>query len=140
MKGLITWFVRNPVASNLMMILILVGGLFGSQDMGKEVFPAVPVNYISITMPYPGAGPREVEEQIVIRIEEAIYNLDGVKHINSQARQGRGSVTVEVDTAFDMNKMLNDIKSRVDSIISFPVDAERPIVMEEIIRESLLRV
>ena len=140
MKGLITWFVRNPVASNLMMILILVGGLFGSQDMGKEVFPAVPVNYISITMPYPGAGPREVEEQIVIRIEEAIYNLDGVKHITSQARQGRGSVTVEVDTAFDMNKMLNDIKSRVDSIISFPVDAERPIVMEEIIREEVIRV
>jgi multidrug efflux pump subunit AcrB len=140
MKSLISWFVRNPVASNLTMILILVGGFFGSQDMGKEVFPAIPVNFISINMPYPGAGPREVEEQIVTRIEEAIYNLDGIKHISSQARQGRGSVTVEVDTGHDMNKMLNDIKSRVDSIISFPVDAERPVVMEDIIREEVIRV
>jgi len=140
MKSPITWFVRNPVASNLLMVLILVGGLFGAQDMGKEVFPAIPVNFISINMPYPGAGPKEVEEQIVIRIEEAIYNLDGIKHITSQARQGRGSVTVEVDTAYDMNKMLNDIKSRVDSITSFPVDAERPIVMEDIFREEVIRI
>jgi multidrug efflux pump subunit AcrB len=140
MKDLITWFVRNPVASNLLMILILIGGVFGAQDMGKEVFPAVPVNFISINMPYPGAGPREVEEQVVIRIEEAIYNLDGIKHLNSQARQGRGSVTVEVDTGYDMNKMLNDIKSRVDSITTFPVDAERPVVMEEVFREEVIRV
>ncbi|MGB2040668.1 MAG: efflux RND transporter permease subunit, partial [Porticoccaceae bacterium] len=140
MKGLISWFVRNPVASNLLVVLILVGGLFGSQDMGKEVFPAIPANFVSINMPYPGAGPREVEEQIVIRIEEAIYSLEGIKHISSQARQGRGSVTVEVETGQDMNKMLNDIKSRVDSIISFPVDAERPVVMEDIVREEVIRV
>ena len=96
MSNLITWFVRNPIASNLLMILILISGAMGASSIGKEVFPAIPVNYVDINMPYPGAGPREVEEQIVIRIEEAIYSLDGIKHINSEARQGRGKVTVEV--------------------------------------------
>ena len=112
----------------------------GASNIGKEVFPAIPVNYININMPYPGAGPREVEEQIIIRIEEAIYNLDGIKHITSQARQGRGKITVEVATDHDMNKMLNDIKSRVDSVTTFPADAERPIVMEQILREEVIRV
>lgn len=122
------------------MVLTLIGGVMGASSIGREVFPAIPVNYIDINMPYPGAGPREVEEQIIIRIEEAIYNLDGIKHITSQARQGRGKVTVEVATDHDMNKMLNDIKSRVDSVTTFPADAERPIVMEQILREEVIRV
>ncbi len=140
MNSLITWFVRNPIASNLLMVLILISGVMGASSIGKEVFPAIPVNYIDINMPYPGAGPREVEEQIVIRIEEAIYNLDGIKHITSEARQSRGRVTVEVATGYDMNKMLNDIKSRVDSVTTFPADAERPVVMEQILREEVIRV
>ena len=140
MNSLITWFVRNPIAANLMMVLILAGGAMGASSIGKEVFPAIPVNFIDINMPYPGAGPREVEEQIVIRIEEAIYNIEGIKHITSEARQSRGKVTVEVATGHDMNKMLNDIKSRVDSIVTFPADAERPIVMEQILRAEVIRV
>ena len=122
------------------MVLILAGGAMGASSIGKEVFPAIPVNFIDINMPYPGAGPREVEEQIVIRIEEAIYNIEGIKHITSEARQSRGKVTVEVATGHDMNKMLNDIKSRVDSIVTFPADAERPIVMEQILRAEVIRV
>ncbi|HAU02260.1 MAG TPA: hypothetical protein DCS26_04570, partial [Porticoccaceae bacterium] len=140
MNASIAWFVRNPIASNLLMILLLVAGVIGSLGMGKEVFPATPVNFITISMPYPGAGPREVEEQIVIRIEEAIYAIEGVKRMWGQARQGRGSVTVEVDDNYDMTKMLNDIKGQVDSIITFPSDAERPIVREEIAREEVIRV
>ena len=140
MNSLITWFVRNPIAANLMMVLILAGGAMGASSIGKEVFPVIPVNFIDINMPYPGAGPREVEEQIVIRIEEAIYNIEGIKHITSEARQSRGKVTVEVATGHDMNKMLNDIKSRVDSIVTFPADAERPIVMEQILRAEVIRV
>ena len=91
-------------------------------------------------MPYPGAGPKEVEEQIVVRIEEAIYNLDGIKGLSSEARKGRGSVTVEVDTNYEMTKMLNDIKSRVDAVTTFPKDAERPIVTELVEREEVIRI
>ena len=140
MNTSIAWFIRNPIAANLLMILILVGGAFGLKSIGREVFPAIAVNMVEISMPYRGAGPREVEEQIVIRIEEAIYNLDGIKHINSESRQGMGRVTVEVNTNVDMSKILNDIKSRVDAITTFPSDAERPIVREIIQRDEVIRV
>ena len=140
MNGSIRWFVNNPVAANLLMLLIVIGGFFGAYGIGKEVFPSVSVNYITVNMPYPGAGPKEVEEQIVVRIEEAIYNLEGIKSLSSEARKGRGSVTVEVDTDYEMNKMLNDIKSRVDAVITFPEDAERPIVTEVVEREEVIRI
>ena len=140
MKRSINWFIDNPIAANLLMVLIVVGGLVGIRDIGKEVFPTVPVNFIEVSMPYPGAGPREVEEQIVIRIEEAIYNLDGIKRISSSARQSSGRVTIELDTDAEMSKMLNDIKGKIDAITTFPVDAERPIVRELLERNEVIRV
>lgn len=140
MNTSIKWFVNNPVAANLLMFLILVGGFFGAYDIGKEVFPSISVNYITINMPYPGAGPKEVEEQIIVRIEEAIYNLEGIKSLSSEARKGRGSVTAEIDTNYEMTKMLNDIKSRVDAITTFPKDSERPIVTEVVEREEVIRI
>ena len=140
MNASIRWFVTNPVAANLLMIIILVGGFFGAYGIGKEVFPSISFNYITVNMPYPGAGPKEVEEQIVVRIEEAIYNLEGIKSLSSEARKGRGSVTVEIDTNYAMTKMLNDIKSRVDAVTTFPRDAERPIVTEVVEREEVIRI
>ena len=122
------------------MFLIIIGGAFGAFGIGKEVFPSTSINYITINMPYPGAGPKEVEEQIVVRIEEAVFSLEGIKGITSEARKGRGSVTLEIDTDYDMTKMLNDVKSRVDAIITFPTDAERPIVTEVIEREEVIRI
>ena len=83
MRRMTSWFVRDPVAANLLMILILVGSVFGSLKIGKEFFPNIPADYINITKSYPGAGPAEVEEQIIIPIEEAIYNLEGVAEIDS---------------------------------------------------------
>lgn len=71
MNASIKWFVTNPVAANLLMLLIIIGGTFGAYGIGKEVFPSVSVNYISVNMPYPGAGPKEVEEQIVVQIGRA---------------------------------------------------------------------
>ncbi len=68
MKGTLAWFVHNPVAANLIMVLILAGGLISIGALNKELFPSVDEDEIIITVPYPGAGPREVEEQICIRI------------------------------------------------------------------------
>ena len=140
MNASIAWFVRNPIAANLLMLLILTAGIMGGLGMGKEVFPSSNLNMITISMPYPGAGPREVEEQIVVRIEEAIYSLEGIKHIRSQARQSNGQVTVEVADGYDMTKMINDIKARVDAIITFPSDVERAVIREQEIRNEVIRV
>ncbi|GAB1260868.1 efflux RND transporter permease subunit [Aurantivibrio plasticivorans] len=130
MNKIIQWFVENGVAANLFMVVILIGGLTGIVAVNKEAFPAVNVGIIEISAPYPGAGPKEVEEQIIIRIEEAIGDLDGIKEINSQARRGSGRVSIEAIQGYDTQKLLNEIKTRVDAITTFPRDAERVEVRE----------
>jgi multidrug efflux pump subunit AcrB len=119
-RGLIDWFARNGVAANLMMIVIIVAGLFTSFHLRREIFPEVASDIISVSVIYPGASPEEVEEAVVVRIEERIQDLPGVKKIRSTSAEGVGSVTVEVDEENRTRDLLNDIKSRVDAIDTFP--------------------
>ncbi len=142
MNRLIQWFVENPIAANLLMAVIFIAGYMGLQQSGKEVFPSINSGAIEISMAYPGAGPAEVEEQICIRIEEAIADLNGIDEITSRARQGTGTVNVKAIHGYDSQRLLNDIKARVDAIISFPVDAERPRVKvdEKLTRVQLMSV
>ncbi len=85
MNGPIRWFIDNPIAANLLMISLLISGFLGMLALDKQFFPEFESNTVSVTLPYPGAGPREVEEQICIRIEEAVHDLTGVKEIRSTA-------------------------------------------------------
>ncbi|MAJ87851.1 MAG: efflux RND transporter permease subunit [Cellvibrionales bacterium TMED148] len=140
MRRLVSWFVRDPVAANLLMILILVGSVFGSLKIGKEFFPNIPSDYINITKSYPGAGPTEVEEQIVIPIEEAIYNLEGVAEIDSVANRGYGRVGVEVEIGYDRDTLVNEIKTRVNAITTFPQDSEEEIVVAQDKRTIVMRL
>ena len=130
MSGTIRWFIDNPIAANLLMVFLLMGGAMGIPALDKQFFPEFELNIVSINMPYPGAGPSEVEEQICVRIEEAVHDLSGVKEIRSTARRGMGQVRVEAEAGYDMQRLTAQIKSRVDAITSFPVDAERPVVTE----------
>ena len=95
---------------------------------------------MQVSLAYPGAGPSEVEQQICVRIEEAVHDLNGVKEIRSTARQGMGSVIIEAEADYDMQRLTGEIKSRVDAITTFPVDAERPIVNEIAHRHNMARV
>ena len=80
-KGLIAWFARNPVAANLLMIFILVGGLLTAMSVRKQMFPQFESNWISIQAIYPGAAPQEVEEGITIKVEESLEGLEGIKRL-----------------------------------------------------------
>ena len=133
-KGVIAWFVRNPVAANIMMVLIIVSGLYAvTNKIPLETFPSFEQDVVNITVTYPGATPSEVEEGIAIRIEDAIGDLPGVERIYSDAAEGRALVRAEIRKQYDTTKLLNEIKSRVDGISSFPENAERPTV-EQLIR------
>jgi multidrug efflux pump subunit AcrB len=136
----IAWFVRNPIAANLLMILIIVGGFTGIPSLEKQFFPDFELNTVSVTMPYLGAGPREVEEQICIRIEEAVHDLNGVKEIRSTAREGSGNVLIEAESGYDMQRLTAEVKTRVDAINTFPVEAERPVVTELAHRHHMISV
>ena len=85
MRGPLAWMIQNPIAANLLMLVLIIGGVFTAPALDKQFFPTAEINEVSVTMAFPGAGPAEVEEQICIRIEEAIHDLNGIKEIRSSA-------------------------------------------------------
>ena len=126
---MIEWFARNPVAANLLMVTIIITGLLSaSRSIPLEVFPSFEVEAVNITTAFRGATPDSVEDGITTRIEEAIYDLEGVKKVNSRSAEGISTIVAEVDDGYDKRKILNDIKLRVDSLNTLPNAAERPVV------------
>lgn len=140
MKGAIDWFARNSVAANLLMVLIMAGGLFTVFTVKREVFPEFSLDMISVRVPYRGAAPEEVEEGVCIRIEEAIQGLDGIKRITSTANEGAGSVMIELEADADVRKVLDEVKGRVDAIETFPEETEKPIIQELTNRQQVINV
>jgi multidrug efflux pump subunit AcrB len=130
-KGIIAWFASNHVAANLLMLLIVAFGTVSAVSIRKQTTPDFELNTIQIQVPYPGAAPQEVEEGVVIKVEEAIQDLDGIVEIKSIAREGRGTVSAEVATSADIILVLSEIKTRVDAIQTFPGLAEKPIIYKQ---------
>ncbi len=128
MNALISWFTRNSIAANLLMLAILLWGIASLGKIIVEAHPASQMDSITVSVAYRGATPAEVEESIVIRIEEITQDLEGIKSISSEAVESSGTVTFEVLENYDPRKLLEDIKARVDTIITFPVDSERPVI------------
>ncbi|MCC5995960.1 MAG: efflux RND transporter permease subunit [Oceanicaulis sp.] len=127
-KGILAWWARNSVAANLLMIIAFVGGIVGFIQLQREVFPSGVFNGATVSVAWPGAAPQEVEEQIILRIEEAVSNLPGVYRITASALEGRGFVNIEGQRNLDANEFVNEIKLRVDSINNLPADSFRPVV------------
>lgn len=124
---MIAWFTRNHVAANLLLITIVLAGMYSlTNKIPLEVFPSSDPERISINVSLRGATPEDVERGITIRIEEAVADLEGIKRLRSRSSEGSGSVTIEVEDGYDPREMLADVKTRVDAINTFPVDAEKP--------------
>ncbi|WP_411819902.1 efflux RND transporter permease subunit [Hyphococcus formosus] len=130
MNGLIAWWAKNSVAANLLMVACIVAGVMAFLQLEREVFPSASFNGATVSVSWPGASPLEVEEQIVLRIEEAIADVDGVEHVTATAREGVGRVNIEGIDTVDATFFLNEIKNRVDGISTFPQDAYPPVVSQ----------
>ena len=128
MRHLIAWFVKNPVAANLLMVAMFVGGLFGYSQLEREFVPTVTVNGMTVSVAWPGASPRDVNEQLVTRIEEAVDGLDGIDYIEATATEGAATVNISTKLGIDYEKMIDLVKSRVDGIQNLPPDAFQPQV------------
>ena len=140
--GSINWFARNPVAANLIMVLIIGGGLvslFGGSIV-QEVFPEFAIDLIIVQVPYPGAAPEEVEKAICLRVEEAVQGLSGIKKLTARARENYGVVTVHVESDADSRKLLDEVKARIDAIATFPEEAEKPIIQELTNRRQVIDI
>jgi multidrug efflux pump subunit AcrB len=138
--GVIAWMVQNRITANLLMIVLLLGGLFMATRITQEVFPEFDLDQVMVTVPYPGASPEEVEQGILLVIEEAVRGLEGIKELTATASEGRGRVNIELMTGIDQQKIYQDIKQGIDRISTFPADAEEPQVSLATRRREVLNL
>ena len=128
---LIQYFIKHSVVTNWVMIIICIAGLFGLSQMHKRINPKIDLEEVNIEIPFPGASALEVEEGIIIKIEEALRGMEGIEKLRSTSADNWGSINVEISEGYDMNKAIQDIKNAVNSINSYPTEAEKPIVTQE---------
>lgn len=130
MRAIGKWSVEHRVTVNLVMVFLIVAGLFTAMNMKREMFPQFSLDMISISVVYPGASPEEVEEGICIKIEEQLKSLEDVKVMYSTAIEGNGGVTLELAPGTDIREKLDEVRTEIDLIDSFPDEAEDPVVVE----------
>lgn len=131
MKKLISTFVKYPFYANIIIAVLLLGGTVAFLNMKKSFFPETESRFINITVAYPGASPKEMDEGVTTRIEQAVRGLVGIKEINSTSSENFSMVRIETTGEYDINETLAEVKNAVDGISSLPSAAERPIVSKQ---------
>ncbi|MBX3705693.1 MAG: efflux RND transporter permease subunit [Pseudomonadales bacterium] len=140
MHAAIAWFTRNPVAANLLMSVLLVGGGLSLLTLQQEQFPDINLQVVNVTVPYLGAAPEESEQGVCIRVEEAIEGIEGIEKIRTTASEGACNVAVELALDADTNQSVNEIKSRVDGINTLPAETEKPIVSKLVATRGVVQI
>ncbi len=131
MKKLISIFIRFPFYANIILFIILGIGAISFVSMNRSFFPELAEKFINVSVFYPGASPKEMEEGITVRIEEALRGIAGIKEVNSTSSENFSSVQIEITREYPIDETLMEVKNAVDGITSFPVDAEKPIVNKQ---------
>lgn len=127
MHGVIAWFAKNGVAANLLMLAILGGGFWSiSQKVILQEYPEIPSRSIQVSVSYRGSTPGEIEQAIVTRLEENLYDIEGIKEMDARASASTGSVTLEIEEGYSLSEKLDEVTNRVSTIRTFPPEAERP--------------
>jgi multidrug efflux pump subunit AcrB len=140
MKGAIEWMARNRVAANLLMVFIVLVGFVSVSTIVQEVFPEASLDSVQVRVPYLGASPEEVEESIVRRVEEKIQGVDGIRQISSVAAENLGVITAQLKLGENIADILDEIKSEVDRITTFPAEAEEPEITEITTRRQAIQL
>lgn len=127
-EGIIGWFARNSVASNLLMVILLLAGLASALTIKKQAFPEIQLEQVNIRVPYLGAAPQEVETGVIDKIEESLRGVNGIKRIRSTAVEGLATISAEITSGYDISEVMEEIKTQVNSISSLPEQTEKPVV------------
>jgi multidrug efflux pump subunit AcrB len=138
MRTIFAAFARNTVFANVMLVIILMTGIIAATRMVREMFPEFSVDTIFIEVVFPGADPEEVEEGISRKIEEAIEGIEGIKRYTTISMENYGRAVVEVKESYDVGQVYDRVRNAVDSISTFPVAAEKPIISELTFRAEVL--
>lgn len=139
-RGIIAFFATHRVAANLLMIVMILFGLWGTTRLNRQVLPDIDLNIIDISVRWPGASPEDVEANVLEAIEPEVQFLDGIRRVRATAFEGRGELTVEFKERVDMSKALADVQSAVSRITTFPQDIERPVVSQFLQTDLICRL
>lgn len=139
-KGPLAWMVYNRVTPNLMMLVLLFGGWFFASAIKKEVFPEFESDTVTVSVPFPGASPEEVEQGVILAIEEAISGLEGIQEISASASENAAILVIELLSGVDQQKVYQDIQQNIARINTFPEDAEEPQVTLNSRRRDVMEI
>jgi multidrug efflux pump subunit AcrB len=131
MRSIVNYFLKNPVAGNLLMIFLFIVGIIGMLSMKSTFFPETPSRNIVIQSIFPGSSPEEMEEGVITKIEEALVGVTGVERTTSVSSENSGTVTIEVLKGYDTDLILQDVKNAVDRIPTFPVSMEPLVIFKQ---------
>ncbi len=140
MRGVIAWFATNHVAANLLMAVMVIGGLVSLPAIQQKTFPDIEVDVIRVTVPYLGAAPEEVESGVCLRIEEELQGIQGIDTLTAIAAEGACTVGAELITGYDVDRALSEIKNAIDAITTFPEETEKPVVSHFELRRVALQL
>ncbi|MBU1881471.1 efflux RND transporter permease subunit, partial [bacterium] len=140
MKGPIAYMANNHVASNILMLVLVVGGLVMAGSIKQEVFPEFSLDMITVTVAYPGATPSEVEASIIEPLEFAVSGINNIKKVIGSANESVGVLTIEVIENEDADLVLQDVKSEVDRITTLPEEAEEPVISKVVVRREVITI
>ena len=138
MEKVIKWFSQNHVAANFLMLLVLLAGFATWFQLRKEIFPETSFDAVVVSVPYPNATPDEVTNGVIIPMEEAITDIEGIKRVTSNASRNIGAMTIEVETGYETRNVMDDVKTQIDAIDNFAENAERPVLEELIVNRQIL--
>jgi len=138
MKRILASFARNTVFANIVLVLIFLAGGIAVRNMNRETFPEFSLDMITITVSYPGADPEEIEEGISRKIEEAIEEIEGIKLYTTTSREHVGETLIEVKENFDVNDVLDKVRTKVNAISTFPAGAEKPVISEITLKDPVM--
>lgn len=140
MRKIVEQFVRFPFYANIIIAVVLIAGFGAMIAMKKSFFPERQSREIYVTVVYPGASPKEMEEGITTRIEEAVRGIVGIKEFTSTSSENFSRVAIETTGEYDLDETLQEVKNAVDGISSFPVDAEKPVVFKRRTSTNAMRI
>ncbi|MEE9427812.1 MAG: efflux RND transporter permease subunit [Paracoccaceae bacterium] len=137
--GVIAWFVNNPVAANLLFLLIVMLGINGYNSVPRETFPEFELSTMNIIVPVNSGSLEEVESGVVQRIESELAAVEGIASLTGTATRTSGTVVVEVEDSYDFTEVREDVKQAVDRI-DFPQDAERYQLQSGLADETVIQL
>ena len=118
-RGLIASFTEHKVASNLLMLLMVMLGFLGLNRLNTQLFPDFDFDYITVTIPWRGASPEDVQRSITIPVEQAIKTLPNTKKLIARSQQGASAIFIELEDGTDLGLALDEVRQRMARLISF---------------------